>query len=258
MSPKELAELEQASFNSFDPNNFNDYDPDGFTTNTGGGTKPVNQVMRGKVGKLQAQFDIIITSDCDSSSTKIELFNGFRSQSEATNNQVSLLTPIAGPELAAALNAAGAGGATAGTDALKDRLYFNAAGSLVYNDFTNGNGKVTISCRQVPYIALLKSSMVQPFKCEKLRMTVLIDAQIDNDLVHITNSFLGSQKRNSVSPRSFFRPDQFQGLIIDLPTAFNIDGEKGLEYIINNKGALPAQVVTFNMFLSRYVKQQIS
>ncbi len=249
MTPQEIAALEKSAFNSFDPEGFGDmFDPEGFTG---------DQLKKGKIGKLQAQFDVIISSDC-TAATKIELFNGFRSQSGATNTQVNALVPfLGGNELIAALNAAGAGGATAGTDAAKNTIYWLANGSLVYNDFTNGAGKVTISCRQVPYIALLKSSMVQPFICEKIRMTVVSDGQIDNELTHVTNTFLGSQKKNMVSPRSFFRPDQFQGLIIDLPTKFRIDGEKGFEYTVNEKGALAAQVVTFNMFLSRYVKQTI-
>jgi len=250
MTRQEIEALEKNAFNSFDPEGFGDmFDPEGFDNATG-------TLKKGKIGKLQAQFDVVISSTC-TAPTKIELFNGFRSQSSAANTQVSALLPIGGAELIAALNDAGSGTSTAGTDAAKNRIYFLSNGSLVYNDFTNGAGLVTISCRQVPYIALLKSSMVQPFICEKIRMTVVSDGQIDNELTHVTNTFLGSQKKNMVSPRSFFRPDQFQGLIIDLPTKFRIDGEKGFEYIVNEKGALAAQVITFNMFLSRYVKQTI-
>ncbi len=256
MTDQELRALENSSFNNFDPNAFTDYDPEGFEQYDGT-KKPVNKILQGKVGKLQAQFDIIITSTCTTASTRVELFNGFRSQSGAYNPQVSLLKPIDNDDLVAAINAAGAGGVIAGTFIKDNKIYFDFNGTLNYVDTANGNGLVTIACRQVPYLALLKSSMVQPFMCEKLRMTVTSDAQIDNELVHITNSFLGSQKRNSVSPRSFFRPDQFQGLIIDIPTRFKIDGEKGLEYTINNKALAASQIVTLNMFLSRYVKSSI-
>lgn len=265
MTDEELKALERSSFNSFDPDGFDDFDgfdPEGFDTYSpkGRGKAPVSRVMRGKIGKLQAQFDLIVSSTCANNTTKIELFNAFRSQSGAYNPQVNLLKPIDNLDIVAAVNAAraGVGAPDAVTLLTENKIYFNSDGSLVYNDKTNGNGVVTISCRQVPYLALLKSSMVQPFLCEKLRMTVVSDGQIDNDIVHISNSFLGSQKRNTISPRSFFRPDQFQGLIIDIPARFKIDGEKGLEYIVNNKGALAAQTITFNMFLSRYVKNQIS
>ncbi len=259
MTQEEIAALERSSFNNFDPDGFDDFDPDTFDPdgfdNAGGNPNPVNKVKRGKIGKLQAQFDIVMTSSLDAAtSLNIELFNGYRSISGANNAAVNALVNNDINTLKTAIVAAAAGNDL--TDVLiTNKIFFDAAGNLVFS--VAPTKTVSIACRQVPYKALFESSKVQPFKVEKLRMTVTTSGQIDNDIVHITNSFLGSQKRNTISPRSYFRPDQFQNLIIDVPASFAVDGEKGLEYTMNGKTGAVNEVVTFNMFMSRYVKQSI-
>lgn len=256
MTKQELEALERSSFNSFDPDGFDlndDFDPDGFDNATGA---PAQKLQHGKVGKLQAQFDIIITSSLTNTGLNIELFQGFRSIQGAANPAVNVMTPIDNDVIAAAISQA-AGAVDTSATLLTNRVWVNTRGDLVFSDPTTLIGRVTIRCRQVPYYALLKSSMVQPFKVEKLRMTVTTSNQIDNDINHVSYTFLGSVKRNTISPRAYFRPDQFQSLIIDIPAAFRIDGEKGLEYFMNPKTGGNNEVVTFNMFMSKYIKQAI-
>ena len=106
---------------------------------------------------------------------------------------------------------------------------------------------LTVKCNQLSYGSLLEaSSKGIPFKIIAVRMTVQTDAQIDNEIVHFTKSFLGSSSRNSVNPRTSFRPDQFQGKIVDVPLGINIDGQKGIEYKINAN-----ETVKWNVIIER-------
>jgi hypothetical protein len=92
-----------------------------------------------------------------------------------------------------------------------------------------------------------------------MRLTVPTSAngllQINQDFSHVTNTFLGAQKVNPISPRAFFNPNQFQTNIVDIKAAYAIDAEKGLSYsVVNNTSQTVAEVHTVTLFIPAFEK----
>ena len=122
---------------------------------------------------------------------------------------------------------------------------FDKAGALVLT----GAGAalaLKVSCPQLSYRSLLKYSQTRSFTIDAVRMTVQTPAQIDNAIVHFQNTVLGGKTENQITPRTSFRPDQFQNSIIDIPMNFEISGEKGLIYTLNAN-----ETVTWNVIITR-------
>lgn len=91
----------------------------------------------------------------------------------------------------------------------------------------------TVGCGEYPYNSLVESTKVLPFNNAYLRYTVTTDLQIDNAIVHFQRTFGGGIKENRISPRAYFKPNQFQDKTIDILAPFPIDGEKGLRILVN-------------------------
>lgn len=224
------------SMDDFDPENFDpdNFDPDNFTFDnaTGNPAKRALKIARPKpVGSL-AQFTLSVTNN-QATSVTVEMFQFIRSIAFSNNPNISALNPFTALDVAAA-NA-------------NSLVYFDRNGNLVYQDA--GGLKCTLSCKQIPYVALFRASGLFPFMVERIRMNVTNDAQIENDIVHVTNTFLGATKRNPISPRSFFSPNQYQPKTVDITAGFYIDAEKGIETVVN-----AGETVTYNMYLRRYEK----
>lgn len=222
--------------NNFDPNNF---DPDAFDMNSNSldpsnamqaamRKAPVNPAELGQGG----QFTITVVN-AQAGAVTVELFNFIKSITTANNPNVTALNPFTALDVAAA-NA-------------NSLVFFDRSGNLVYRNAAPAD--CTISCKQIPYVALFKASSIFPLQIDRIRMTVTNDAQIENDIIHTVNSFLGLTKRNPISPRSFFSPNQFQSKTIDLVVNCRIDAEKGLETIVN-----AGETVTYNVYLRAYTK----
>lgn len=109
--------------------------------------------------------------------------------------------------------------------------------------------KCIIGCAEYPYNSLIETTKSMPFNVAFLRYTVNTDAQIDNNITHFTNTFGGGVKQNTISPRAYFKPNQFQSKTIDLLTPFAIDGEKGLAIPVN-----AAENVRLGFFVQRWTK----
>jgi hypothetical protein len=109
---------------------------------------------------------------------------------------------------------------------------FNSNGELQINGAV-GAGTLRVSCQQFPYRGLLQSSALEPFRVERIRMNPTTPAQLNNEIVHVERTFLGARKENRINPRTYFSPNQFQSLIVDIKQSFVIDRERGLEMLIN-------------------------
>lgn len=105
---------------------------------------------------------------------------------------------------------------------------------------------LTVTCAQQSYNSLVEYTLTKPFVIDAVRMTVLTPGQIDNPIVHFRNTVLGGKTENTITPRTSFRPDQFQSQIIDIPMNFAIDGERGLIYTLNAN-----ERVSWNVIISR-------
>lgn len=123
---------------------------------------------------------------------------------------------------------------------------FNQRGNLLATGAVAYTPVLTVVCPQYTYRGLLEASGFQPFRIYGIRMTTTTDAQIDNDIVHFNSTFLGSKAQNSLSPRTYFKPEQFQSKIVDIACDFRIDRERGLIYTLN-----AGETVTFNVMIER-------
>lgn len=108
---------------------------------------------------------------------------------------------------------------------------------------------MTVGCAEYPYVSLVDSTKTLPFNIAFLRYTVTTDAQIDNNIFWFQNTFAGGRKQNTISPRAYFKPNQFQGKTIDILAPFNIDGEKGLQIPVN-----AGENIRLAFFIQRWTK----
>lgn len=260
----------------------------------------------GYAGRLQAQFDITITNKVQRGGwgsfqppVTVELFNHNNSFIYAENKSYdnsNIITPAypGGYDLskkpftpktirdqvanAVANSAPGNEFSDFGRIVDSNAVYVDNNGSVILNAYRGINfitfdqiGQVTISCRQVPYIALLKSSALQPFWINKLRIfynngqsevfTPAFPAkQVAEPLYLFSHTFLGKEKENILNPSSYKKPTQYQNYVIDVPISFQVDGESGIRYTIHspdiNVGEL-SNSVEFVMNLSRYYKHEL-
>lgn len=168
----------------------------------------------------------------------VELFNElnsftWRQRTDFINGAYTYLPVGASPN-----NLIAAGAGTVG---------FQSDGALYVRGAANDATQFTVKCSQFPYAGLLAASgKGYGFKIISIRMTVTNDSQIDNEIVHTKSSFLGSKSQNRISPRNFFRPEQFQGKIIDVPIGMLINSEHGIEYIVN-----AGELVKWNIVIER-------
>lgn len=198
---------EDSNFDNFDPaiqDSFNGFDS---------GQTAVQQ-------RQPAYFDLRFVSTANVALT-VELFNQLRSFAKILNANYVVAnfayTPFATSE-----------GATVGQNVI-----WMQNGDLRITSAADASGHIVLSCSTFPYRGLLESSNVNPFRITRIRMTTTTDAQIDNNIVHFSNSFVGGNTTNSINPRTYFNPSQFQGKIVDIPLNLVIDQQKGLQYIIN-------------------------
>ncbi len=224
----------------FNPENFND-----FTQEEINSSILFRDSLPGKSGKLQAQIDIIIESNLTQNQS-IELFNYDNSISHTANLGITTLTPFDLYELKRLIDAFD----VCEPDLVINYIFFDRFGNLIFQP--RPNEYVKISCRQCSYKSLLLSSQKNIFRIEKTRMVFSDSAQIDNEITKTRKTFLGLAETNKITPRTYFRPNQYQSLIVDMPEKIDIDGEKGLVYTINS--GLNSRM-SFSFYISRYFKQ---
>lgn len=236
------------SFDNFDPDNFGDdvvsdlYDPDYATgAPAQAGATKIQQARPGK--KLQINLTI---TNSTASTISTELFSAF--DSWTTRRKTELATgnyemhPALSLEGIAALVAAPTGGRVVG---------FNQAGNLeVRGDAADP--KLTIACGEYPYVSLFESTKILPFFVSYLRYTVSTDNQIDQNITHFVRTFGGGVKENVISPRAYFKPNQFQNKTIDILAPFSIDGESGLSI-----PTLAGESLRMAFFIQRWAKNNL-
>lgn len=263
-----LNELNRAAFNSFDPQQSmtENYDPSvggGDNYDEYGNRKAGNFVKRSPVRPVggtrtpDAQFDITIRCD-DSSAQNVELFNAQNTIAEFANNQWNYAAIPAlsahSVDVAKAVSPQTATlifyGAVANDNGVAAKVvFYDQSGNLHYTSLT---GETVISCKQIPYRSLVKYSERGSFTINKMRMKFTSTNQINNDIRWESKNFLGSTQSNTISVSSYFRPDQFQSLLVDVPVPVSIDAEKGLFYTMN-----PDETVLINMFVGSYTRSAL-
>ena len=177
----------------------------------------------GQPATLRSSFDLSITNS-SAEALIVELFNQNRSFSRQRNLAYITSGTILYKPLDTTLGQQAAGVGIIG---------FDGDGALVATGAVAWANALKVTCAQYPYRALLDASGCAPFRIFGIRMTTTTDAQIDNEIVHFNATFLGARAQNSVSPRTYFRPDQYQNKIVDIECDFRIDRERGLYMTIN-------------------------
>lgn len=132
---------------------------------------------------------------------------------------------------------------------------FNALGDLIVrgDDSAVDDPVVTVGCSEIAYNAFFEASGITPFEVAYLRQTVTTDPQINKNITWFKKTFSGGIKENTISPRAYFRPNQFQPKTIDITVSFTIGYDSGLRMQI-----LPAETVQFAMFIQFWTGQYIS
>ena len=241
--------VNDAAFDNYDPDNFGGdvtsdlYDPD-FATGDGGGSQSATAVKTARPGR-KLQINISVTN-ATAQKIHAELFSAFDSWASRLKPELVvaayLMIPATSLEGLAALIAAPTGGGVVG---------YNSAGNLEVRAGA-GAAKLTIGCGEYPYNALVESTKNLPFFVSYTRYTVTTDLQIDENIQHFTRSFGGGINSNVISPRAYFKPNQFQNKTIDIIAPYNIDGESGLSIPV-----LAGESIRLALFIQRWTKNNI-
>lgn len=238
----------------FDPafSDVNGFDPDYFEG------KGANSNGMNEYKKREAYFDLTMVNST-ASAKGFELFNFLRS---FTKKRRTDLTGIATPFFYIPSNSiegmslmAGGGDGTVGFNQDGDLVILGgtAVAAVTPANLVQGaDGRVQVSCNQFPYQGLFESSANVPFRISRIRATYTTAAQIDREITLARRSFLGGISQNAVNPRTFFKPEQFQALIVDIPINWNIDAESGIEYVLE-----AGETVKWNVIIEQYEKVQV-
>ena len=122
---------------------------------------------------------------------------------------------------------------------------FDSDGNLDILGANNAAARAVISCDEISYSALFYASAVMRFNIAYIRMTVTTDPQIDKSITYFSKSFSGGIKEQRLSPRSYFRPNQFQTKTLDLSMSFPIEIDKGLKLVV-----IAGEVVKMSLFIA--------
>lgn len=268
------------NFDTFDPENFDptldSYDPssatdssfyddeDGYDLPDGYNNKRAPSRRRMASMPL-AQLDITLDNSANTSTAvTFELFNYLRSNTTIQNTTYNATTYQPSTFDNLLLRNTPATG-----QALSDAylIYWDKNGNLVYNitagtganmNTANASGWSRISCPQVPYRVLHEATRNNLLYIEKVRLSVKTAAQIDQPINIFKNTFMGGTKSNQIAPRSEFKPNQYQQLIVDVPMKVGIDAETGISYKL-----IGQEVVTMSLFFrfargNEYAKGSLS
>lgn len=234
-----------AAFDNFDPSLMkNNFDPRVSNNATGGdaGTTAV----QAKVGQ-KMQFNITLNNPTAQTLT-FELFNYLNSYTRILNTTYAVGTytyiPFLTYEGLTAFKAAVDHGGTVG---------FDQAGNLeIRGDTSLAQPSGTIGCSEIGYSGLFEASGITPFQVDFLRFTCLTSPQIDQTITWFQKSYSGGVLQNPVSPRAYFKPNQFQNFTIDITVSFNIGIDKGLKVNL-----LPAESVRLAFFVTMWTDQSL-
>ncbi len=218
--------------------NYSDFDPDTFDPDTFDPDNAAGMPARQAPSKPRtlANFTVTIVN-ASNAAQKVELFNYLRSYSTVTNSALNSYKVM------------NAGLVTTTAKALawnQDVLYFDTDGNLIQQNSSNTE-VLRITCKQIPYHSLFIASGLFSFNVESTKMSFGSDSTLDNDISIFQNTFLGKETSNKVTPRTYFKDNQFQSKQVTIPVRYTIDAERGLSFTINAN-----ETVTLNPFVSGY------
>lgn len=227
-------------------------------------------MLRPKGALAQASFDLSITSNFSSAvapnGLNIQLFAPLYSvamvQDPSVNNFVPLMAGDASGNIDFLKPPAGAPVPSVLFGSVADKAgnyqicYFSKLGALIWEERNAGvTYQCIVQCQQIPYRSLLNWLQSGSFRINNMRNTYSQADQISSEYQWFKRIWLGSQINNTIQPRNFFSPDQFQSLIVDVRAAANIDKQSGFVYNIRPLAAGAAQnTIQSNIMVSLYTE----
>jgi len=234
--------LRQSAFDNFDPDM---YDPRVASKYNGanGDTGATYSTQEAKPGQ---KMQINVTADnATATDLNFELFNYLNSMVRVKNNAYAtgafLYVPYLTFEGIIRYSGATDTGGVVGFDQLGNLKIFGA---------NNAAAKGTISCKEIAYASFFEASAIIPFEVAYIRYTVDSDPQIDETITWFKKSFAGGVEENVISPRAYFRPNQFQPNTIDITVSVPIRIDKGLRLLV-----LAGESVRFSFFIQLWANQ---
>lgn len=123
---------------------------------------------------------------------------------------------------------------------------------VIYGSTTAADPVATIGCGEIAYRSFFEASSITPFKVAYIRYTCNTQNQIDQQIAWFSKSYSGGTNENKISPRAYFRPNQYQSLTIDITVEFNINLESGLRHIV-----LAGESVRMSLFIQFWTDQSL-
>lgn len=227
---------------NFDPTHFDPNAAKGYNNADGDAGTTTAQAKPG----MKMQVNVTMQNNAAGKDLTVELFNWMTSFTKVLNttyvNGNYKYIPLLTYEGIAA-NAAGHGG-TVGFDQL---------GNLeIHGDDAVPDALVTVGCGETPYSAFFEASAIIPFQVAFIRMTCTSDTQIDQQITWFQRTFSGAITTNKVSPRAYFKPNQFQNLTIDITAQFPVGIDAGIFTLV-----LRSQNLRHSYFINYWTTQQI-
>lgn len=242
-----MTALQNASFDNYTPRGggSNHYDPRvrGLNNATGSGTAGSQVVTAGAGTKMQVNLTLTNNSATD---LVFEAFYWLNSATRILNPQYATgnyhYVPLLSLE-----------GLTAHAGTHGGIIGFGQDGHLeIQGDPAASQLPGTLQCKEIGYNSFFESSAIVPFKITSIRFTCVTDLQIDETITYIQKSYSGGTSTNPVSPRSYFKPNQFQSFTIDLPVEMDINIESGFQTTV-----LAGETVRLALFISNWTNQAI-
>lgn len=217
--------LKQLRTSNFDPSTFDPRAAAGY--NNADGDAGTN-VASAKPGQ-KMQVNVTMQNFSTTKDLTVELFNWMTSMTKVLNttyvNGNYKYIPLLTYEGLAA-NTAGTGG-TVG---------FDQNGNMeIHGNDAVPDALVTVGCGESPYRSFFEASAIIPFAVAFVRMTCTTDAQIDNQITWFQRTFSGAITTNKVSPRAYFKPNQFQNLTLDITVQFPVGIDAGIYVLVNRE-----------------------
>jgi hypothetical protein len=240
-----------AAFNNFDPG-LNTFDPDiaaRYNGADGDGNGAGSAVVAAKIGQ-KMQVNVTLTNGA-AVPLWFELFNYLESFTRKRNTTYIPQADAAAYAYIPGTSWEGIARIAAGTGGV---VVFDQNGDLMIrgDDSMVDDPIGRISCSESSYAGFFEASGVTPFQVAYIRETVTTTAQINKPLIWFRKSFSGGEEVNRISPRAYFRPNQFQDETIDLTVSFTVGIDSGLRMEL-----LANETVELSFFIQMWTNQSI-
>lgn len=237
-----MKQLGSLKTSNFDPRHFDPNAARSYNNADGNAGTAVQAAAPG----MKMQVNVTMNNPSTTKALTIELFNWMTSAVKVLNttyvNGNYKYIPLLTYEGLAA-NTGGHGGT----------IGFDAAGNLeIHGDDAVPDAIASVGCGETPYVSFFEASAIIPFVVGFIRMTCKTDAQIDNQITWFQRTFSGAVTTNKVSPRAYFKPNQFQNLTIDITASFPVGIDAGLFVLVN-----ATENLRHSYFINYWTNQQI-